>query len=317
MRKQTADWTFYRTFLQIMRSGTLSSAGRALGLTHPTVRRHLGQLETELGGPLFTRSATGLLPTDLARQVLIHAEAMEKSAESITRAATESAHAIRGVVRISASEIVGAHVLPPILHAIRGQYPALTFDLVLSNVEADVLQREVDVAIRMVRPRQGSLVARKVGAVSVGLYAHASWFARHGEPASLAEIGENSYLIGHHRRTGFADAFAAAGQTIGRDNLAIATDNDLAQFAAVCAGLGIGPIQLPLAARWPELRRVLPAFCPSMEVWVVTHPDLRDVPTFRTVMDAMHHGLRHYLASEKPPEFPAEFPAEFPNIPCP
>ena len=152
-------WELYRSFLGVLREGSLSGAARALGITQPTAGRHVAALEKALGVVLFTRSQLGLMPTEVALALQTHAEAMESTATSLERAATSQGEGVRGVVRISASEVVGVEVLPPIVARLREAHPALKVELVLTNRVQDLLRREADIAVRMVRPRQEQLVA--------------------------------------------------------------------------------------------------------------------------------------------------------------
>src|SRR6516162_9919119 len=105
-------WELYRSFLAVMREGSLSAAARRLVLTQPTLGRHIAALEHALGLALFTRSPGGLAPTAAALDLLPHAEAMEASAAALRRVASGAATEEGGTVRITASEIVGAEVLP-------------------------------------------------------------------------------------------------------------------------------------------------------------------------------------------------------------
>src|SRR5260370_42117581 len=108
------SWELYRSFLAVARSGSLSGAARSLRLTRPTLGRHIDELEQALGTPMFTRSPQGLLPTETAAGLIPIAEAMESAAQAMERVASGSA-TVAGVVRVTASDIVGAEVLPPIL----------------------------------------------------------------------------------------------------------------------------------------------------------------------------------------------------------
>ena len=110
-----ASWDHYRTLLAVLDEGSLSGAARALGLTQPTVGRHIEALEGEIGAPLFTRSAGGLAPTEAALALRPHAEAMAAAAEALVRTASGEAESERGVVRLTASNVVAVEVLPPIL----------------------------------------------------------------------------------------------------------------------------------------------------------------------------------------------------------
>lgn len=290
------DWGLCRTFLEIARSGSLSAAARTLGITHPTARRHLEELEQGLGGRLFTRSSRGLIPTPLAERLLPEATRVEASIEAMTRLARERVGSVQGTLRISASEVVGIEVLPPILASLRVLHPGLTFELVLSDRETDILGRDADLAVRMVRPRQKSLVARRVGTIGVGFYAHETWIARHGVPASLDDLLDAPNLIGQDRRRELIDALQIDEARF-RRSLALATDSFVAQTAAVRAGVGVGVMQVPLAERSPDLVRVLPQLEHAMEVWLVTHPDLRSSALVQAAMTTLHAALKSLIRS--------------------
>ncbi|MBV8652013.1 MAG: LysR family transcriptional regulator, partial [Alphaproteobacteria bacterium] len=113
MDRPEPGWDLYRSFLAVLREGSLSAAARALGLTQPTIGRHIEALEQALGLALFTRSGHGLAPTEAALELRPHAEALAASAGALLRAASGRSGETRGTVRITASETVGAEVLPP------------------------------------------------------------------------------------------------------------------------------------------------------------------------------------------------------------
>src|SRR5207249_934650 len=155
------DWDLYQSFLAVMTTGSLSGAARQLVIAQPTVGRHIEALEQALGGiALFTRSPGGLRPTETALALEPHARAMAVAAEALVRTASGEAEAIRGAVRVTASEVMGAEVLPPILTSFHEANPDVQIELVLSNRAEDLLRRESDIAVRMVRPTQEALLAR-------------------------------------------------------------------------------------------------------------------------------------------------------------
>src|SRR5579864_2481798 len=129
------DWDLYRAFLAVLDAGSLSGAARQLGLTQPTIGRQIEALEAALGeAALFTRSPGGLRPTEAALALRPHAEAMASAAEALLRTASGDADRPRGVVRVTASHVVGAEVLPPILTAFHETHPEITIELVLSDL---------------------------------------------------------------------------------------------------------------------------------------------------------------------------------------
>src|SRR5581483_646789 len=131
-------WELYRSFLAVLREGSLSGAARRLATTQPTLGRHVAQLEAALGVALFTRSPSGLMPSAAALSLVPHAEAMEASAAAVLRAVSGAAGGASGTVRITASEIVGAEVLPPILATFRHHHPGITLELALTNRTEDL-----------------------------------------------------------------------------------------------------------------------------------------------------------------------------------
>jgi DNA-binding transcriptional LysR family regulator len=288
---QEIGWELFRTFLGVLREGSLSGAARSLGITQPTVGRHIAGLEKSLGLPLFTRSQTGLMPTEAAVSLRSYAEAMNSTAAALQRAAASQGAGVKGTVRISASEVVGAEVLPPILGRLRSEHPQLTVELVLTNRVQDLLQREADIAVRMTPPQQDALLAKHVGTVIVGLHAHRSYVAQHGTPRNPSELGPHS-LIGFDAATPSIRAAMKSLPLWKRDTFAFRTDSDLGQLALIRSGCGIGACQVPIAARDPSLVRVLPRhFELKLPTWVTMHEDLRNSPRCKVTFDALVRGL--------------------------
>ena len=122
-------WELYRSFLSVLKEGSLSGAARALGITQPTVGRHVSALEKSFGLALFTRSRAGLLPTEAAIALRAYAQEMQSTAAALKRAAASQGEGVKGTVRVSASEVVGVEILPPIVARLRQGYGLLTVEL--------------------------------------------------------------------------------------------------------------------------------------------------------------------------------------------
>ncbi|MBV8247738.1 MAG: LysR family transcriptional regulator [Comamonas sp.] len=285
-------WDLYRSFLAVLAEGSLSAAARALGIAQPTVGRHIAALEKALGVALFTRMQTGLMPTEAALSLRGHAEAMNSAAAALQRAAEgQNGEGVQGTVRVSASEVVGVELLPPILAALRQAHPRLRIELVLTNRVQDLLRREADIAVRMTQPQQEQLIARRVPSRAVGLHAHPSYLAQHGMPQNLAELGRHA-LIGFDRETPFIRAARSAWPSWTREAFALRSDSDLGQLALIRAGCGIGACQVALAQREPKLVRVLPRqFELQLETWITMHEDLRSSAACKATFEALVRGL--------------------------
>jgi DNA-binding transcriptional LysR family regulator len=296
MTDREPGWELYRSFLAVFRERSLSGAARALGLTQPTVGRHVSALEEALGVSLFTRSQAGLQATEGARALLPYAEAMASAAEALQRAASGEAGDDRGVVRITASEMIGTEVLPQGLAAFREVHPRIVVELAISNRSEDLLRRDADIAVRMVRPTQSALMARKVGTVHLGLHAHPRYVKAHGMPGTLAELPLHP-LIGFDKAPSVR-RLPKLGLAIDRELFAFRCDSDVAQYAALRAGFGVGFCQVALAKR-DKLMPVLQGSVGfELDTWVVMHKDLKGSRRMRLVFDHLSTHLTQYIASE-------------------
>ncbi len=285
------SWDLYRTFGAVLGEGSPSGASRQLGITQPTVARHIDALEAGLGVSLFVRTVRGLSPTDAALELKPYAASLASTSAAFLRTAEGRTGEVRGTVRISASEIVGVEHLPPILTALRQDHPDLTIELMLSNAANDLLTREADIAIRMFRPTQNALVTKHVGAFRLGLHAHRDYLARRGVPVTLDKL-EDHDIIGYDIETPALRAFLQPYPMLARASFSLRVDSDVAQLAAIRAGYGIGVCQVAVAARDPSLTHVLGhAFAIDLDTWIVMHEDMRTSARCRVVFDGLVGGL--------------------------
>jgi DNA-binding transcriptional LysR family regulator len=164
------DWTLLRSFLAVVESGSLSAAAARIGTTHPTLSRHIRELETDLGVTLFTRSMRGVDPTEAALGLVDDARAMGAAAQSLALKAQGRSEQLTGTVRITASVVVANFLLPPIVVALREAEPNIQVEIVVSDLAQNLLCRDADIAIRMFEPTQNALIARKLGETAIGLF---------------------------------------------------------------------------------------------------------------------------------------------------
>lgn len=295
MNQLAENWDLARTFLAVVETGSLSGAARALGLTQPTVGRQIEEFETVLGVPLFTRSRHGVKPTQAALDLKPHVETMAAAMAALKRAASGEAEETRGTVRLTASEFMGAAVLPPMLARFQDTHRGIAIELVLSNRITDLLRHEADIAVRMVPPDQAALVARHIGPLPISLYAHRDYIARRGMPMTLEELTTHA-VIGFDADPWGARMLAAQGAPVTRDFFKLRTDSDMAQLAALRAGYGIGGCQDAFARRDPDLVPVLPGTLDiALDCWLVMHEDLRESRRVRLLFDHLAAALTAYL----------------------
>ena len=291
---QRVDWEDQRAFLAVLDGGSLSAAARHLGIAQPTVRARIEALERALGTVLFTRSVRGLAPTGQARALGAAVRAMAHASDAFVRLASAAMDAPAGVVRLSVSEFVGIEVLPAMLAPLRRRHPGLIVEVVLSNASADLLEQEVDIAVRMHPPRQEALVAAKVASIPIGLFAHADYLARRGTPETLADLADHD-MIGPDRAIPDVGVVAQLFPDLDRRCFTFRTDSHPAQLAAIRAGLGIGVAQMPVGQADPALRAVLPGFeLTRLDTWIVTHENLRRLPRVAVLFDHLVAAFRRF-----------------------
>jgi DNA-binding transcriptional LysR family regulator len=294
------DWHLFRTFLAVVREGSLSSAARALGTTQPTMGRQVAALEASLGVKLFTRSLDGLSPTEAGLRLIPSAETMAAAAEAAQRSASGEVDEEHGTVRITASDVIGSEVLPSILASFHAAHPRISVELALSNRNEDLLRGDADIAVRMVRPTQGALVAKQIGRIDIALYAHQRYLKEHTLPRRLEYLRQHAW-IGYDRDQTYARLLERrVGMQFSRDMFAFRSDSDLAQLAALRAGFGIGACQLGIARRDRNLVPVMHTeLAISMEVWLAMHRDLRGSRRVRLMFDHLAVNLIRYAKSSR------------------
>jgi len=278
------DWDLIRAFLAVARLGSLSAAARELQVSQPTLSRTIQALETTTRLHLFHRTPRGLELTEQGRTLMESAGAMEQAAERFDRQVSGLSEELRGDVRISANDIVGTFLLPPALKALREAHPGLQLELVLSNQASNLNKREADIALRMFRPTQADLVARRLPDMELGFYAHRDYLAAHGAPQSFEEFLEHD-IIGMDEAMDFIEGGRQLGVEFLRSHFALRTDALVAGMQLCRAGAGISGIHVGLAHHWPELVRILERIpLPPLEFWLVCHHDVQFNSRIRAVM---------------------------------
>lgn len=286
------SWDHIRTFHAVARHGSLLAASRHLGLTQPTVGRHIDLLESQLGFALFTRGREGMRLTDKGTDLVATASEMLGTATAFERVASGLEERIEGTIRISANEILGALILPGVVARFMADHPMIEIEIDVSNDVTNLLQRDVDIAVRMFRPTQNDLVARRIRGVPLGLFAHESYLLRHPAPANAADLKDH-VLLGQDRNPSLVQAYRAIGLDLAPGDFQFRSDNNISTINAIRAGIGIGPLHLGMAELWPDILQVLPDLpVPSLELWLACHADVRHNKRIRLVMDFLAERLK-------------------------
>lgn len=282
---ESFDWRLVRSFLAVLDAGSLMGAARSLHANQPTLSRHVAELEAQLGTPLFERTGRGMSPTATALAIADAARQMESGADTLARTLAGRRNETTGTVHITASMVAATYLLPPVLAALHKEEPGIQLELIASNQITNLLRREADIAVRMVRPDQSSLVARKLGDVGVGAYAHERYLARAGVPRTLQDLSRHT-LIGFARDDLILRGFSAMGLPVTREQFALRTDDQVAYGRLVAEGAGIGFLAHYAAAQLPGMRRVLPQLAiPPLPCWLAVHREIRSSRVVRRVYD--------------------------------
>lgn len=285
------DWSLLRAFLVVAESGSLSRAAGALGSSQPTLSRQMSELERQVGHALFERTQRGVRLTEAGQALRLPAQRMREHAREWSLVAAGRATTLAGTVRITASEVVSAFLLPAVLRDLREAHPEIQIELVPSNTLENLLEHEADIALRMVRPTQTALVARKAADLALHLYAHRSYLKLHGQPTP-ADLNAHRW-VGFDRSDQMIRGFRAAGYTVTRAFFGFRCDDQIVAWQAVRAGVGIGVGLERVAQQSPELVRVLPEFrIPPLPMWITAHRELRGTPRLKLVFDALVSALK-------------------------
>ncbi|WP_299552220.1 LysR family transcriptional regulator [uncultured Tateyamaria sp.] len=281
------DWTHLRAFLATAETGSLSAAARQLGLAQPTIGRQVSALEDALRLTLFERTSRTMTLTDAGRDLLVEARKMGEAATRIAVIAQGRTQGLEGTIRVTASDMMSAYVLPDTLLKLRDLAPRLRVDVIAANDIRDILKREADIAIRHVRPTEPDLIARKIGDSSAHLYASKSYVAARGMPKTVEDLREHDFIS-----MADDDAFVAAmeeyGIPVSRANLRSGSTSGITTWELLRKGFGIFPMSDHIGDQFDDAVRLLDGVTDlSFPVWLVTHRELHTSKRIRLVFDLL------------------------------
>lgn len=275
------EWSDLRIFLAIARAGSLGGAARLIGQTQPTMGRRLRALEQAVGQTLFQRGSDGFILTDEGAAVLIHAERIEEEVIAFQRQLAGQGRQLDGLLRVSASDWFGAHVLTPVFAAFTRTHPQVTIELVTDQRLYSLARREADMVFRIRAFDEPDVIQRKLLHMDYALYA--------AEPAVDVTIGDGAGLALVTMDSGFADLPDAVWlrRLLPQARIAYRSNNRDVQAQACRDGAGLAVLPRLLGDRFPGLYRLdLAEAPPGRDVWVGYHRDLRQLARLRALLDA-------------------------------
>lgn len=295
-RADAFDWTLVRSFVAVVDAGSLTAAARRTGMHQPTLSRHVAELEAQLQVPLFERTGRGVVPTAAALAIMDDARRMQAGAQSMTLVLAGRRSATTGTVRITTSRVAATWLLPPVLARLQAEEPGIQLELVASDAISNLLRREADIAVRMARPSQGSLIARRMGEIPVVACAHRRYLR--GAPPLRAPRDLLAHrLIGYDRDERVLRGFAAMGLPVGPEHFALRTDDQVAYAQLVGAGAGIGFLAGYSLRALPGVEPVLPGLAiPPMPCWLAVHREIRGNPVVAKVWRLLAEAIPTALA---------------------
>ncbi|MCX2723544.1 LysR family transcriptional regulator [Roseibium salinum] len=287
----TFDWNQARAFLVTAEEGSLSAAARALGLTQPTLSRQVAALEAALGVTLFERVSKSLILTEAGIELAEHVRAMGDAAGRMSLAASGQSQQIEGLVTVSATDLMAAHVLPDMLRELRHKAPGVEIRIHCSNSLSDLRRREADIAIRHVEPDHPDLYARKLRDAPARIYAARSFLQPLGRKLTRKDA-EHLDFIGFDNNKELVGYLRAFGLAVSEANIKLSCPSGIVAWEYARQGLGLSIMADEIAARCPE---VVPAFEDvepiHFPIWLVTHRELHTSRRIRTVFDHLAEGL--------------------------
>jgi DNA-binding transcriptional LysR family regulator len=276
------DWNDARYFLAVHRTKTLSAAARQLGVNQSTVSRRLRALEDALGARLFVQTRDGYFASDAGERLLARAARVEDEALALEREASGQEARLTGPVRITGADAFSPRVLAPLIVELHARVPGLDFELIADTRTLSLTKREADMAVRTARPKEPSLVIRRLCGFASSLYASRAYVAAHGK-ATMADLAKHAFTAPDDAT--WAESLWLARHAPGA-RVVLKTNSTEAQLAATKAGAAIGFLSCYIGDPEPDLVRLVPPEKAVMrDLWLVVHKDLQHSARVRACAD--------------------------------
>ena len=278
------SWELIQAFSTVAKSGSLSKAAKALNTSQPTLSRQIALLEKRLEITLFERSTQGLKITDLGAKLIESSDMMLQASEQFMRTASGSTLSLAGNVRISANEVIGLYYLPEAITEFNQRYPEIQVEIDISNQSTSLHKRDADIALRMFRPTQPELIAKRLPNIELNFVASNDYLRKYGHPKNLQEIAQHT-LIGYDKDSQFIKSIKKLGFPISEKDFYLKTDFLPLQIELARKGAGITITHKHLINQWSELNEIMSdVTLPHLELWLVCHADVQHNRRIRVLM---------------------------------
>ncbi|HEY8923009.1 MAG TPA: LysR family transcriptional regulator [Polyangia bacterium] len=273
--KPTVNWDDLRYFLAVHRRGSHKAAARLLRVAPTTVGRRISALEGELRTPLFVRTPERLQATPAGLALLPRAERVEAEVQASERELQAEQATLAGPLRVTGGDALINHVVVPSMGQLFAAHPELVIEVRTETALVDLSRREADVALRLVRPKEPSLVARPLGALPFAIFASEAYLQRRGTPRTFAAAAAHDF-IGYEAALDQMSQVRWLRRMIPSPRFVLRATTTTTQVIACAEGLGLALLPVFSAAREPRLRQLFPRQPgPTRELWGVFHADLR------------------------------------------
>jgi len=290
-RPDDLDWTYIRSFLAVAETGSLTAAAKRTGQSQPTLSRHIKFVESALAAELFVRVHDGLRLTDTGRELLEPAREMAKASSQFLSILAGQETKLSGTVRITASLVVSHYVLPYTIAGLRRAEPDIEIELVPSDTSESLVFREADIAVRMYRPTQLDVIARKVAEQPMAMYAAKALLNKLGNPETSEEMAGLPF-VGFDQSDLIVKTMRETGLTVDRSFFGVRCDNQSVFWELIRAGCGIGAMQTLIGDQDPFVTRTnYQPELPRLPVWLASTDALQKSPRIKRVWDYLVEDL--------------------------
>jgi DNA-binding transcriptional LysR family regulator len=283
------NWDDYFYFLQVARLGSLNAASKALGVNHSTVLRRINALEEKLEVRLFERLQSGYTLTESGGEIFNQIDHIEDDLLTVERKIAGRDIRYEGTIKLSTTDTLGQHWLPPYVKSFKEQYPGILLDIDIRTSYTDLAKREADIVISAVNHHPDYMIGKVLGPIKLKLYASRDYVEKNGKPSSPGDLARHKLLILNDelRKIGFNEWLKSL---VPRSEINLSCNMITSLYSYALQGMGIAP--LPTYIGEGDSRLISIMDVPEKfyrKIWILTHPDLKTTSRIRAFMQFMYH----------------------------